>query len=159
MLAAASSDGTVSLLTYQNGPGWTAHKVWPAALCTRFCCSLCGYIICFPYTIACILGLHDMLYAGSKCPPLGGDSSLMGTSSACRLTGISQRPWAARDPFCFLWRRQHCQGAMSYLNTYFKHVLYASRTSKGKSVSPTRIFLCSSSCAVPRHYDGRSSHE
>ncbi|CAK0773637.1 hypothetical protein CVIRNUC_004086 [Coccomyxa viridis] len=27
MLAAASSDGTVSLLTYQNGPGWTAHKV------------------------------------------------------------------------------------------------------------------------------------
>ena len=46
MLAAASSDGTVSLLTYQNGPGWTAHKVWPAALCTRVCCSLCVHVIC-----------------------------------------------------------------------------------------------------------------
>ena len=87
MLATASSDGSISILTYQAGQGWSSHKVHPPQSIivilarellniSRFCCTVAHFstaviaLVSWDLTLVCTQLLHlltgmDMLIFSS----------------------------------------------------------------------------------------------
>ena len=152
MLAAASSDGTVSLLTYQNGPGWTAHKVWLATICTRVCCSLCGHMICLHSAVPA-LGFSMMWFMQvPNAHPLG--VTAVSWAPAAPAGSLVSAKGPGQPEICFA-----SSGADNTVKVPCLTLAYPStmcfmqaRLAMKACLSLTSLW-CSSSCAVSQHYD------
>ena len=99
MLAAASSDGSISIITRQPDGTWSTEKVRlrAAAYWTHYC------------EVLCRINITRTCSAGQRTPT-GCHGRLLGSSNAAGLARLCDGPQPARQALCLFWLRSHCQG-------------------------------------------------